>query len=216
MEVYIMSSKHWIAASTTAAYLLAGSTAQAEDIYAKFFGGWTIPSAQDLDLENRAVGVSGPSELDFSSGFAAGVALGFTVSPSVALEIEYVYRHADAELGKGPSPTSGSITSNAIMVNAIYELPSVGATQAFRPYVGAGLGVGDMSYDGDDNLNLDGDYSFAYQAIAGIGYQVSNQASFYAEARYFGISNQTVKNSEFKFESDYGTADILFGYNYRF
>ena len=212
-----MKSKYWIAAGASVAYLLAGSLAQAQDVYAKFFGGWTIPSDQNFDLESRATGVGVPSRLDFSSGFAVGAALGFKVTPSIALEIEYVYRDTDVEFGDGPTPASGSTSSNAVMLNAIYDLPPVGATQAFRPYVGAGLGVGDMSYDGgDDDLSLDGDYSFAYQAMAGIGYQVSNQASLYTEIRYFGTSDQTVKDSEFQFKSGYGTVDVLFGYNYRF
>lgn len=214
-----MKSKHWVAASVSVACLLAGSMAQAQaqDVYAKFFGGWTIPSDQDFDLENRATGVSEPSGLDFSSGFAAGAALGFAVAPSVALEIEYVYRHADVELGEGPVPASGSTSSNAIMLNAIYDLPRAGTTQALQPYVGLGLGVGNMSYEGDDDgMDLDGDYSFAYQAIAGLGYQVSNQGSLYTELRYFGTTDQTVKDSEFQFDSGYGTVDVLFGYNYRF
>lgn len=211
-----MNSRHWIAASASAACLLAGSMAQAQDVYAKFFGGWTIPSDQDFDLENRTTEVGVPSGLDFSSGFTAGAALGFTVATSVALEIEYVYRHADVELGEGSSQTSGSTTSNAIMLNTIYELPPFGATQAFRPYIGAGLGAGDMSYDGDAELNLDGDYSFAYQAIVGIGYQVSNQAALYTEVRYFGSNDQTIKNSELQFRSDYRTVDIIFGYKYLF
>lgn len=212
-----MKSKHLVAASVSAACLLAGSMAQAQDVYAKFFGGWTIPSDQDFDLESRATGVSEPSGLDFSTGFAAGAALGFAVSPSVALEIEYVYRHADVELGEDPVPSSGSTSSNAVMLNAIYDLPRVGATQAVQPYLGAGLGVGNMSYEGDDDgLSLDGDYSFAYQAIAGLGYQVSNQGSLYTEIRYFGTTDQTVKDNEFQFKSGYGTVDVLFGYNYRF
>lgn len=211
-----MKAKHWIGASVYVVCLLAGGTSQAQDVYAKFFGGWTIPSDQDFDLENRATEVGVPSGLDFSTGYAVGAGLGFSISQSLALEIEYVYRHADAELGGGPVPNSGSTSSKAVMLNAIYDLPPVGATQALRPYVGAGLGAGSLSYDGDDHLSLDGDYSFAYQAMAGIGYQVSNQGSLYTEIRYFGTSEQTLKDADFQFKSDYATVDVLFGYNYRF
>ena len=42
-------------------------------------------------------------------------------SPNVAFELEYAYRNADADLKD--MGTSGTLTSNAFMANAIYSFP---------------------------------------------------------------------------------------------
>jgi opacity protein-like surface antigen len=208
-----MSLKHWMAVGASAATLLTSNAASAQDTYLKLFGGWTIPQDEDFELNDQDTSRS--SGFDFDSGYAVGAALGFAYSPNIAIEMEYVYRNADAKLKGTRNTNSGTLDSNAVMVNAIYAFPPFGATSMFHPYVGAGLGVGDFSYDRDD-LELDSDYNLAYQIIAGISYDVSYQASLYTEARYFGINEQTIENDDYSFKAGYGTIDVLFGYSYKF
>lgn len=208
-----MSLKHWMAVGASAATLLTANAASAQDTYLKLFGGWSIPQNEEFQLNDQDTSRS--SGFDFDSGYALGAALGFYYSPDVAIEIEYVYRNADAKLKSTRNTSDGSSVSNAVMVNAVYVFPPFGATSTFHPYVGAGLGVGDLSYERDD-LKLDSDYNLAYQLIAGISYDVSYQASLFTEVRYFGISEQTIENDDYSFKTGYGTVNMLFGYSYKF
>ncbi|TPE49130.1 outer membrane protein [Amaricoccus solimangrovi] len=209
-----MKLKHCIAAGASASILLAAQIANAQGTYFKLFGGWSIPQDQDFTLDRDGTGR--PSGLDFDSGYGLGAAIGFAYRPNVDIEIEYVYRDADAYLENTRNTDSGSSSSNAVMINALYEFPSSGTMSSLHPYVGAGLGVGDLAYDRDD-LEMDSDYNFAYQVIAGVGYDVSLQASLYTEIRYFSITDQTIEgDNDYSFDSGYESVDVLFGYKYNF
>lgn len=190
--------------------------AQARDVYLELLGGWSIPQDQDFDLDARDGSESLATGLDFDSGFAVGVAVGFAYSPSLSIEAEYMHRGADADLkNTDPDPVSGSAKSDAFMVNAIYEFVPPGAPGVMRPYAGLGLGIGDMSVDMDDE-ELNADYGFAYQAILGIGYEASLQARLFSEIRYFAISDKRLENDDYSLRSGYDSFDVLFGYRYRF
>jgi opacity protein-like surface antigen len=190
-------------------------TARAQDVYMKLLGGWTIPQDQDFDLRDETSGVSVPNGLDFDSGYALGAAVGFTYSPNVAIEAEYTYRKSEADWKETDNEDSGDVVSNAFMLNAFYKFVPDGSASPFRPYVGAGLGVGDFSVKQDD-LKLESDYSFAYQAMLGLSYEVSLQGSLFAEVRYFGASSQTVEDDDFSFSSGYDAINVLVGYTYTF
>ena len=81
-----------------------------------------------------------------------------------------------------PTPTfkntdapSGTTESNAWMANALYKFTPLGATGAWQPYAGGGLGVADLNVEasGVPGGDMDSDYNFAYQLIGGVGYEVS-------------------------------------------
>ena len=208
-----MNPKHCIAAGASVSILLAAQVANAQDTYFKIFGGWSIPQDQNFTLDHDGTGRS--SGLDFDSGYGLGAAVGFAYMPNIDIEIEYVYRNADATLDGTRNTGSGSAESNAVMINALYEFPPSGTMSSLRPYVGAGLGVGNLAYD-RDALDMDSDYGFAYQFIAGIGYDVSYQASLYTEIRYFSIADHSIENDDYSFDSGYDSIDFLFGYKYKF
>ena len=194
---------------------LLAAPAQAADVYLELLGGWSIPQNQDFDLDPRGGGDSLASGLDFDSGYAVGLAVGFAYSPNLGIEAEYLHRDADADLKGTEERISGSTKSDAFMVNAIYEFVPAGAPGAMRPYAGLGLGVGDLSVDMDGE-KVDSDYGFAYQAILGIGYEASLQARLFSEIRYFAISDQSLENDDYSLKTGYGTVDVLFGYRYTF
>ena len=202
------------AGGALATLALLGGTAQAQDVYVKGFGGWTIPQNNSFQLNERDTGASVSSGLDFDSGYALGAAVGYDFSPSLALEGEYVYRNADASF-KNVGSNNGETKSNAFMVNALYKFQPLGAQGQFHPYAGAGIGVADLQVK-NDGEKLDSDYNFAYQAIAGVSYDVAPQWSLYSEARYFAISSSTVENDDFSYKRGYDTVDWLFGASYRF
>ncbi len=136
-----------LAAAAAAAVGLGAGAASAQGLggggfYLKGFGGWTLPQNENFDLTDKATGDSLRSGFDYDSGYILGLAGGYTLSPNVALELEYAYRNANADLNNADS--RGDVTSNAFMANAIYTFNGVGPNGAFKPYLGAGLGAADL------------------------------------------------------------------------
>jgi opacity protein-like surface antigen len=203
------------AGGALAAVAAMSGAASAQNYYIKGFGGWTIPQDDDFQLNDRETGLNRESGLDFDTGYAVGAAIGYDFSPTLALEGEYVYRDADARVTNIGDDDKGSTTSNAWMVNALYKFQPLGATGAFHPYAGAGIGLADLSVK-DVGQTLDSDYKFAYQVIGGVGYDISPQFQLFGETRYFAISDQDIENDDVSFKSNYGTFDVLFGASYRF
>ena len=204
-----------IGAAATAAMLAGAGAASAQGYYLKGFGGWTIPQNNDFTLDDRNLGTGSSSGLDYDSGYILGAAAGYEVNPHVALELEYAYRNSDATL-KGTDGADGTLKSNAFMANAIYTFNGIGPNGAFRPYVGAGLGAADQKYNPGDFGSLDGDYNFAYQVITGVAYDVAPNWTLNGEVRYFGITDQTLENSDYGVKNSYGTFDAIVGATYHF
>lgn len=183
--------------------------------YLKGFGGWTFPDDDTFQFNDRGTGASASSGLNYDTGYTLGVAGGFDLTPNVAVELEYAYRNTDADL-KGTSD-KGTTESNAWMVNALYNFTSFGANGEWRPYVGAGLGVADLSVEKLDlSGDFDSDYNFAYQLIGGIAYDVNPNWSLSGELRYFGLNDQDLSNSDYSFKTPFQTIDVLFGATYHF
>lgn len=205
-------------AGAVAAAVLAAGAASAQDasnFYLKGFGGWTIPQNNDFTLDTKPATTGTSTGFDYDTGYILGAAAGYQISPNVGLELEYAYRSADADLKRVDG--KGTTQSNAFMANAIYTFDGLGPNGAFRPYLGAGIGAANLNYDGSSGTpNFDGSYNFAYQAITGVAYQLTPKWSLNGEVRYFGIVDQTLDNNDFKFKSDYGTVDALFGATYHF
>ncbi|TPE52997.1 outer membrane protein [Amaricoccus solimangrovi] len=212
-----MSIKHRIVVTggALAAVALMAGAASAQGYYLKGFGGWTIPQDDNFQLNDKTNDVSGSSGFDFDTGYALGAAVGYEYSPTLAIEGEYVYRNADARFRDVAGDDKGTTESNAWMVNALYKFQPLGATGAFHPYAGAGIGIADQKVK-DVGQTLDADYDFAWQLIGGVSYDVSPQFQIFGETRYFTINDQTVENSDFSFKSGYDTVDVLFGASYHF
>ena len=139
------------------------------------------------------------------------------MTPNVAVELEYAYRNADAEL-KNSGGDSGKTESNAFMVNALYKFTPLGARRPVaalrrrRPRRGRPERRELRPVGGD----LDSDYNFAYQVIGGVGYAVNPNLSLIGELRFFGINDQDFESDDLSFKSTYHTIDLLFGATYSF
>ena len=183
--------------------------------YIKGFGGATFPQDDDFQL-NDPIG-SFDTGLEYDTGYILGFAAGLGVTPNVAVELEYAYRNADAEL-KDSGGDSGKTESNAFMVNALYKFTPLGAGGQWQPYVGGGLGAADLNVESFDLVggDLDSDYNFAYQVIGGVGYAVNPQLSLIGELRFFGINDQDFESNDLSFKSTYHTIDLLVGVTYSF
>jgi len=117
------------------------------------------------------------------TGFAAGGVIGYDfVGPRV--EVEGVYRNNQTNTGFPGRAISNKVGQLGILANLLYDF-SPGST--IVPYIGAGAGVAFV--DGDNSL---GSTQFAYQAIAGLGWNVDTNFRVNLDGRYYGTTNPSV------------------------
>ena len=104
---------------------------------------------------------------------------------------------------------SGNTEAITLLANGYYDFH---LESGLKPYIGAGLGVSFISADVDQvstgrKLVDDSDAVFAYQAFAGVGYEVNlagRPVTLLLDYSYFASQNPTVKGAttggEFEFE----------------
>lgn len=133
-------------------------------------------------------------DVDFDAGFAFFGAIGFDTGEiselgKLRLEAEIGYRENNGDsvsFGGQSASLGGDLEQLSFMANVYHDfLPG----SQIRPYLGVGIGA----VDGDIKVNALGasfastGTEFAYQAMAGLSFQVNQQWALDAEYRYTGV-----------------------------
>ncbi|MXW44147.1 MAG: outer membrane beta-barrel protein [Candidatus Dadabacteria bacterium] len=129
-------------------------------------------------------------------------------------------QEAVKEAAKGEKNIDGGVSAFALMINAYYDLNPDGK---LIPYVGAGLGVLNLSTDAESAegaatgtvLIDDSDFVFAYQVGAGLGYKIDgpgngSDVTLSVDYRYLA----SFENPEFAGEITGGTVETEFAGHY--
>jgi opacity protein-like surface antigen len=96
-----------------------------------------------------------------------------------------------------PTALSGKINLTTAFVNGYYDIAT---GSKFRPYLGAGIGLGFIS-DQDNGLSgFDYGTSFAYQGKVGVQYEVVKKGNAFVEFRYVGLTGYTSKKNNTEIE----------------
>lgn len=162
---------------------LMSTTAFAEDgIYAKLLGGVNLEAPQYW----------GGAYYNMNTGFAGAAALGYYIAPQVSLEADVMYTSSSYNCC-----STNTLSSLSLMGNAIFHVNDTGPVQF---YLGAGLGVVDLSYTATTNAKSGSQFTFGGQAIAGVEVPLASNISLLAEYRYQVAGNTT-------------STPALFGYN---
>ena len=221
-----MSRTRTMAAATALAAAMICSPAIAQTAwngwYASFTGLYNVPRDSDATLDTEPLDATGDIELANNFGFA--LALGAQMNDALRVELEGAYRPLDVDGAKGvllnTAPVdvglSGDLDTWSLMVNAHYEMP-LGAA---RPYLGAGLGIarhdGELTLSspllvpvlGTNSVRESGDDTvFAYQFMAGLGLEISENMTLFGGYRYMGTDDLEIE----AFTSSYGTHAIEAG-----
>ena len=128
----------------------------------------------------------------YNTGWLAGGMIGYDfIGPRV--ELEGVYRNNTATL---TIPTvagsfGGYLNQVSIMANVLYDFNAGGM---IVPYIGAGAGVAFLTA-GDSNGGSSNATAFAYQAIAGLGWNIDTMFRVNLEGRYYGTTTPTYNYS---------------------
>jgi opacity protein-like surface antigen len=149
----------------------------------------------DIDLDVPGFGKVVTGEFDLGFGISGAVGYDFG---AIRAEGEISYRTNDGDVGTliglGSGPIDGDISALSFMVNGYYDLHS--ANSPLVPYLGVGLGVASIDADisapvlapfpqlVDDSATV-----FAYQFMAGLGYNISPTMILTADYRYFGTTS---------------------------
>jgi len=152
-------------------------------------GGWT-----DLnDQSDRNATIGSPSA-NFDSGYNIGLRGGYQWGPW-RFEEEYSYRKNNLTSFGGVA-ASGSRRAHAIMTNVLYDF-SFG--WPVTPHLGVGVGAVDVVDSGGipgTALSLHGDdWTFGYQAIAGVEYNFNPNLALDLDYRYLATTDATINNA---------------------
>jgi len=122
----------------------------------------------------------------------------------------------------GAAKANGNISGVSIMGNVYYDFVN---SSKFTPYIGGGIGGIDVNFDnlkaGGVPVTNDGDFQFAYQAIAGVSYAVNEQLSVKADYRYLGTTDGNF-NTSTQFagggpaKGSYESHSVLVGFTWKF
>ena len=166
--------------------------------YIELRGGVTffddLDSTVDDNREFTALGAdSTPAKANLDTGFAIEAAVGVTYNEILRLELAPSYRRASIDDGEVPDfplfpeDRDGDLSTINLMANVLVE-PRV---DRFRPYVGGGVGFGILMLDvsavadgAKQKLSDDTTTTLAAQAMAGIGYEVTENIMITAGYAY--------------------------------
>ncbi len=178
-----------ILAGTVAFLLPVAVAAQQSDPNRGFYVGVGAGLNYMPDMDVDGAGIS--DSIDLGAGVAATVTAGYKFGgPRVELEAGYRHNEADSCPVAG---CDGRYQTWTLMANALYDFQT---GTGLTPYVGVGIGGARTSVK-----DLDHDYVFAYQGIAGVSYRVTPEIDIYADYRYFGTP-------DLELESGAGKVDV--------
>ena len=152
--------------------------------YSELRGGVGIQNDSDITVEDSRF----RGKIKYDTGWLAEGVLGFMQSNGIRGELEFGYRNNEVknvDLGSFDGNPDVSIEAYSIMANVIYEfdynlfIGDAKRPSAFRPFLGFGFGGAAISDDHDN------DEVFAYQAIGGLTYELTDNWFLTATYAYF-------------------------------
>lgn len=221
-----MSMTHkLIATSALTAALIAGSATAAPTnmghtgVYGTVSGGFNWLEDQDFDTGAAAFG---PVETESETGWDVNGALGYDFGIwRLEAQIGYAENEVDSATAGGfvAPAVGGEVNASYFMGNAYWDIPTT--WWRFNPYVGAGIGMADIEFDGlssggvtvlDDNESV-----LAWQLIGGLSYSFSPQVAGLIEYRYFDTEDvELTAAGGFGTEVDYTDHKLLAGLRFNF
>ncbi|HEX4118911.1 MAG TPA: outer membrane beta-barrel protein [Rhizomicrobium sp.] len=155
--------------AVSAVTLLLGTVTASADSYISVLGGPTFDPGLNVN------GTKNGMDTGFNVGARYGYYLNDWNLPNVSLEADGLFSQSDYS-----AANNARLQSSSYMANAIYHLPT---NSPFELYGGAGLGAINTNIDNGVG-NHGGSTVLGWQALGGVEYRASDQASIFAEYRY--------------------------------
>lgn len=174
-----------------AAVLGAPGSAGAQEYYAALQLGYNVVVDGDQDAPPTA-----STSYDSRPAFAAS--FGYMDRDGLRIEGELGWRDNDLDQVSG-ADVAGRLTTLNLMVNILIERSfggrgRYGGASPVRPYIGVGAGGGYFSMDYVTALGAaavvdDQAFAWAWQGIAGLGFEISDSSILTLDYRYFTAEN---------------------------
>ncbi len=163
-------------------------------MYFQLSGGATLSPDLEWDF----------SDYEMDTGYSVGAALGWNLSSGFALEGEVAYYNS----GYSCCDSDSSLLN--LSVNGIYTF---GESDKIRPYVGAGIGYGQIKYDGSAiGEGTAEDWVFTYQLMAGLRAPVAANTELVAEYRYVGADHGQDGTLDWEYRAHVLSAGLRFNF----
>ncbi|WP_264703267.1 P44/Msp2 family outer membrane protein [Wolbachia endosymbiont (group A) of Volucella inflata] len=150
------------------------------------YNGEILPLFTKIDGITNATGKEKDSPLK-ASFIAGGGAFGYKMD-DIRVDVEglYSWLNKDATIiNTSETNVADSLTAFSGLVNVYYDIAI--EDMPITPYVGVGAGAAYISNPSKvDAVKDQRGFGFAYQAKAGVSYDVTPEIKLYAGARYFG------------------------------
>jgi opacity protein-like surface antigen len=180
----VQSSQNWTQSSQD-------SSDWTQNLYANLDAGVMFQQSTTLYQST-----STPKEATFNPGFRGDIALGYNINKSLAVELDSgvlwnsIDKVGGVSLSSIPYPFNASFDTYTVplLANIIYKVPLKGS---LSPYVGVGVGGAATIASYTVGGNNVGDYNFvvAYQAEAGLKYNLTKNVSLGIGYEFFGMAN---------------------------
>jgi opacity protein-like surface antigen len=195
-----------LTAAALAAFIVQNVPAAAanQQVYFSLRAGEVFPEDADSSASTGPYSISGKAEYD--TGYFVGGAVGLGFAHNFRVGEEIGYSHADAK-----HDDDADASSLAFMTNLFFDFPTQGA---IKPYVGVGVG-GAL-----DRLNIEGyddsEFVFAYQARAGLAFQINPHLLLNVGYKYFATADPHYDIGGVHVKSAWQTHNIEAGLRYTY
>ena len=197
-------------------------------VYVGVFGGYTFGSDASLQYNDYNYDYNHDYDIDVEDTVVFGFKVGYTPPPLqyFSFEFEYSYLNPDVDktvlprTGTGNATIDGDVKFNNFMFNAIVKYPS----GKIHPYFGVGLGFSyvdvSVSTTSPARSASDDETVFAWQILAGLEIDLTNNLSIDIGYRYFAAegseSDHDYYYDHYGTHLDYNTSMVTLGLKYRF
>jgi OOP family OmpA-OmpF porin len=191
-----------VAAIAAASMTFANQAKAEQGYYLELHGGGVYLMDSDLDVSG-----GGSGSVEFDTGYLIGGAFGYAWEQGFRGEFALDYRTNDID----ESGVDGDASSLAVMLNGFYQLP---VDFPVKPYVGVGVGRArvdaEASSSGTEFVD-DNDQVWAYQAMAGITYEINPAIAVGAGYTYFATEdpNFNGKGATGNFDAEYASHTLM-------
>ena len=188
------------------------AAAQSEGMYISGGVGGVFPRDSDVD----GAGIN--SNVEFDEGPVGSIAIGTTLGGNLRGELELSHREVDVDSVSGAPGSTGDLAGTALLFNGFYDF-NTGSN--FTPYLGAGVGLMRLDVDGaapfaGASIN-DDEWVVAAQAIAGLGYRLSDRLGLFTDYRFLHTGEADLTTSAgTAVDTDYSEHRVMVGLRWSF
>jgi opacity protein-like surface antigen len=176
-------------------------------------------------VDRSSLSIFGTSvESRWATGWGGFAAAGYRFPFGLRLEVEGSGRD-DQVHAFNQNPWFGTQWDTSLLANLLYD---IGTFAHFTPYLGGGLGMSHISWGNNFRADLraipyvydDSGTEFAWQAIVGVAYQITDRMAITLDGRYKGSNGYSFRASGPASadisDFDYKTRSLFLGFRYSF